>query len=36
VSYDALVVEGELSLESFLREPYPAARFTPGDFAGLF
>jgi hypothetical protein len=36
VSYDALVVEGELSLESFLREPFPAGRFTPGDFAGIF
>lgn len=36
VRWDALVVEGQLSLESFLREPYPAPRFTQKDFPGLF
>lgn len=36
VKYDALVVEGQLSLESFAQEPWPAGRFTPADFAGLF
>lgn len=36
VSYDALVVEGELSLESFLAEPYPAGIFSPAEFPGLF
>jgi hypothetical protein len=34
--YDALTVQGDLTLESFLREPYPAALFTPADFPGLF
>ena len=34
--YDALVVEGDLTLESFLTEPYPAAIFSPADFPGLF
>lgn len=36
VRYDALVVEGEITLESFLGEPYPAALFSPADFPGLF
>lgn len=36
VIYDALTVEGELTLESFLAEPYPAATFSPADFPGLF
>jgi hypothetical protein len=35
-SYDVLTVQGDLTLESFLREPYPAARFTPAGFPGLF
>lgn len=34
--YDALVIEGTLTLESFLFEPYPAEKFTPSDFPGLF
>lgn len=34
--FDALTVEGELGLESFFREPYPAQRFTPAGFPGLF
>lgn len=34
--YDALTVQGDLTLESFLHEPYPAERFTPADFPGLF
>lgn len=36
VQYDALVVEGRLTLESFLDEPYPGARFDPSRFPGLF
>lgn len=36
VRYDALVVEGELSLESFLRETYPAPRFTQNIFPAPF
>ncbi len=34
--YDRLAVSGELSLENFLGEPYPAAKFTPADFPGVF
>ena len=34
--YDVLTVQGDLTLESFLREPYPAAQFTPAGFPGLF
>ena len=34
--YNALTVEGDLTLESFLREPYPSAQFTPADFPGIF
>jgi len=33
--YDELVVEGDLTLESFVAEPYPATIFSPADFPGL-
>lgn len=36
VTYDALSIEGDLSLEYFLLEPFPARRLTPSDFPGLF
>lgn len=36
VNYDALTVTGEISVEYFDLEPYPARRFTPADFPGLF
>ncbi|MFQ5776363.1 MAG: DUF1833 family protein [Kiloniellaceae bacterium] len=36
VRYDALVVEGDLDLEDFAAEPYPAAIFSPANFPGLF
>jgi hypothetical protein len=36
VTYDALVVQGELSLEPVVLEPFPAQRFTPSAFPGLF
>lgn len=36
VSYDALVVEGELTFEPVLDEPYPARRWTPQNAPGLF
>ena len=36
VSYNALVVEGELSLEHFVEEPYPAGVFSPTEFPGIF
>ena len=36
VRYDALVVEGDLGIEAFLREPFPGDRFTPSGYPGLF
>ena len=36
VSYDAHRVEGNLTLEDFTAEPFPAAVFSPGLFPGLF
>jgi hypothetical protein len=36
VTYDALLISGSLSIESFIGEPFPADSFTPGDFPGLF
>jgi hypothetical protein len=36
VNYDALVVEGELGYEILLDEPFPAGRFVPESFPGLF
>lgn len=36
VSYDALTIEGELTLDSLAGERYPAGRFRPGAFPGLF
>lgn len=36
VSYDALVVEGRLSQENYLSEPYPSGRRVPGTHPGLF
>lgn len=36
IQYDAFVVSGSLEPETFLREPYPYRRFTPGAFRGVF
>lgn len=36
VSYDSRVVEGNLTVEDFTAEPYPAFLFSPGLFPGLF
>ncbi len=36
VKWDALKVSGDLSLENFVNEPYPAGSFTPGAFPGIF
>ncbi len=36
VRYDSLVVEGELSFEDVLNEPYPGDSFTPATHPGLF
>ena len=35
-SYDVLLVEGDLTQESFLDEPYPGDAFTPATFPGIF
>ncbi len=36
VVYDAFRIEGDLTVEDFTAEPYPAATFSPGLFPGLF
>jgi hypothetical protein len=36
VRYNVLTVEGQLNIESFAQEPFPAGTFTPASFAGLF
>ncbi len=36
VNYDALIISGDLTLEDFLQEPYPAGVFDPGRFPGVF
>lgn len=36
VTYDALTVSGDLTLEYFDLEPYPSLTFTPSYFPGLF
>lgn len=36
VSYDALTVSGDLSLEYYDLEPYSKLRFTPNAFPGMF
>lgn len=33
---DSLTVEGDLTIEQYMSEPYPAGRFTPAEFPGLF
>lgn len=36
VTYDALTVEGDLSMEYYDTEPFPQGRFTPSNFPGIF
>lgn len=36
VGWDAFIVTGEISIEYFDLEPFPWARFTPGDWPGIF
>lgn len=36
VTYDALTISGEISMEYYDLEPFPSKRFTPSDFPGLF
>lgn len=36
VSYDARTVSGDLAIEDFTAEPWPASRFSPAGFPGLF
>ncbi len=36
VQYDSFTVSGNLEPETFLREPFPSRRFTPGAFRGVF
>ena len=36
VSYDAVVVSGEVTLQNFAQRAFPARRFDPATFPGLF
>lgn len=36
VTYDALTVSGDISVEYFDLEPFPSRRFSPSDFPGIF
>jgi len=36
ISYDSQAVTGDLTVEDFTAEPYPAAAFSPSLFPGLF
>lgn len=36
VTYNALTVEGDLTVEQFDLEPYPSRRMTPSNYPGLF
>lgn len=36
VTYDSRAIEGDLSIEDFTAEPYPAASFSPSYFPGIF
>jgi hypothetical protein len=36
ITYDAMVVSGDLTVENFTAEPFPAATFCPSLFPGLF
>lgn len=36
ISYDGLTVSGDLSIDYLGLEPFPAGRFTPSGFPGLF
>ncbi len=36
VKYDAISVSGDLTIEDFTSEPWPAAVFSPANFPGIF
>lgn len=36
VSYDSLTIEGDISIEGYMNEPYPGDSFGPSNFPGLF
>jgi len=36
VVFDVAAVQGQLMVEDLTREPYPARRFNPGSFPGIF
>lgn len=36
VTYDAMTVSGDLTVEYYDLEPFPSGRFTPSQFPGLF
>ena len=36
IKYDAMTVTGDVTVEYYDLEPFPARRFTPSDFPGIF
>lgn len=36
ISYDDFMVEGQIAAEDYAGEPFPAGKFTPADFPGMF
>ena len=36
ITYNALVISGEITIEFFLNEPFPGDTFLPSTFPGLF
>lgn len=36
ISYNALTISGDLSIQYFDLEPFPSRRFTPSNFPGMF
>ena len=36
VTYDALTIQGNLSIQNFMNEPYPGGIMGPNNFRGLF
>ncbi len=36
ISYDAFVIEGNVTVENYLNEPYPGDSFMPSGFPGMY
>jgi len=36
IQYNALTIQGDLTVENFTAEPFPAGQFTPSEFPSMF